>query len=108
MPFGVDMEELERSFQAEILLTPEQKAFAKECGLPESELQLRYQIPCFISISYACDNLRDMLYLEFSKILETGVEFQRCKRCGRYFLVKGNYHGSYCNRIAEGESRTCQ
>ena len=108
MPFGTDMEEVERNLQAEIVLTPAQKAFAKEYGLPESELQLRYQVPCFISTSYACDNLRDMLYLEFSKILEVGVEFQKCKRCGRYFLVKGNYHGSYCDRVAEGESRTCQ
>ncbi len=49
-----------------------------------------------------------MLYLEFTKILETGLEFQKCKRCGRYFIVKGNYHGAYCDRIAKGESRTCQ
>ena len=36
------------------------------------------------------------------------MEFQRCKRCGKYFVVKGNYHGSYCDRVAVGESRNCQ
>lgn len=108
MPFGVDMEELNRNFQWDFALTPEQKAFAKEHGLLEVELQIRYQFPRFISTVYACNNLRDMLYLEFTKILEAGVEFQKCKRCGRYFLVKGNYHGTYCDRVADGESRTCQ
>ena len=49
-----------------------------------------------------------MLYLEFSKLLEEGVQFQKCGRCGRYFLSKGDYHGQYCDRIAPGESRTCQ
>lgn len=106
MPFGSDHKKLD--INSEIILTPEQKAFAAEYGLPEHELKFRYKFPCFISTGYACDNLRDMLYLEFAKILETGVEFQKCKRCGRYFIVKGNYHGAYCDRIAEGEHRTCQ
>lgn len=49
-----------------------------------------------------------MLYLEFTKILEAGLEFQKCRRCGKYFIVKGNYHGVYCDCIADGEHRTCQ
>jgi len=106
MPFGTDLEKMD--IDKEVILTPEQKAFAQEYGLPEHELAFRYKFPCFISISYSYNNLRDMLYLEFTKILEAGIEFQKCKRCGRYFIVKGNYHGVYCDRIAKGESRSCQ
>lgn len=106
MPFGADLDKLD--IEQEITLTTEQKAFCGEYNLPEYELELCYKIPCFISSSYTCHNLRDMLYLEFSKILEAGLEFQKCRRCGRYFVVKGNYHGVYCDRIAEGEHRTCQ
>lgn len=106
MPFGTDFDKLD--IEQEIILTPEQKAFCKEYNLPEYELEFCYKIPCFISSRYTCNNLRDMLYLEFSKILEAGLEFQKCKRCGKYFIVKGNYHGAYCNRIADGEHRTCQ
>lgn len=106
MPFGADLDEID--VEQEIILTSEQRAFCEEYNLPEHELQTRYTIPCFISSSYTCSNLRNMLYLEFSKILETGLEFQKCGRCGRYFIVKGNYHGVYCDRIAEGEHRTCQ
>lgn len=106
MPFGADLEKID--IEQEIILTPEQRAFCEEYNLPEYELELCYKIPCFISSSYTCRNLRDMLYLEFSKILESGLEFQKCRRCGRYFIVKGNYHGAYCDRIAEGEHRTCQ
>lgn len=108
MPFGADLGDLDRPLSLDIPLTSEQKEFAKEYGLPEHILQLRYTFHCFISTSYACENLRDMLFLEFTKILEAGVEFQKCKRCGKYFVVKGNYHGSYCDRVADGESRTCQ
>lgn len=108
MPFGADLGDPERPLSLDIPLTPEQKEFAKEYGLSEHILQLRYTFHCFISTHYACENLKDMLFLEFTKILETGVEFQKCKRCGKYFVVKGNYHGSYCDRIADGESRTCQ
>ena len=49
-----------------------------------------------------------MLYLEFSKLLEEGVQFHKCGRCGRYFLSKGDYHEQYCDRILPGEGRTCQ
>ena len=108
MPFGADLGNPDRELSLDIDLTPEQKAFAKEYGLPEFELQRHYVLPCFISVSYRCNSLRDMLFLEFTKILEAGVEFQKCKRCGRYFIVKGNYHGVYCDRIPEGEHRTCQ
>ena len=106
MPFGTDLDKID--VDQEIILSPEQKAFCEEYGLPEYELELCYKIPCFISSSYTCSNLRDMLYLEFTKILEAGLEFQKCRRCGKYFIVKGNYHGAYCDRIAAGEHRTCQ
>ena len=106
MPFGTDLDKID--IEQEVILTSEQKAFCEEYNLLEYELQMRYKIPCFISSSYTCSNLRDMLYLEFSKILEAGLEFQKCKRCGKYFIVKGNYHGACCDRIAEGEHRTCQ
>lgn len=106
MPFGTDLDKI--NIDQEIILTPAQKAFCEEYGLPEYELELCYKIPCFISSSYTCNNLRDMLYLEFSKVLEAELEFQKCRRCGKYFIVKGNYHGAYCDRIADGEHRTCQ
>ena len=106
VPFGADLDKID--VDQEIILTPEQKSFCEELGLPEYELELCYKIPCFISSSYTCSNLWDMLYLEFTKILEAGLEFQKCRRCGKYFIVKGNYHGTYCDRIADGDHRTCQ
>lgn len=39
---------------------------------------------------------------------QAGLEFQKRRRCGKYFIVKGNYHGAYCDRIVDGEHRTCQ
>jgi len=105
MPFGMDRQKMNIN---KVILTPEQKAFTQEDGLPEHESTFRYKFPCHISTSYSCNNIQDMLYLEFTKILEAGIKFQKRKRRGRYFIVKGNYHGTYCNRVAKGESRTCR
>lgn len=41
-------------------------------------------------------------------MLEQNVRFRKCKRCGKYFIMKGNYDTHYCDRIADGETRTCQ
>ncbi len=41
-------------------------------------------------------------------MLEHNVRFRKCKRCGKYFIMKGNYDTNYCDRIAEGETRNCQ
>lgn len=106
MPIGADLDKID--IEQEIILSLEQRSFCEEHGLPEYELELYYKISCFISSSYSCDNLRDMLYLEFAKILEAGLEFQKCGRCGKYFIVKGNYRRAYCNRIADGKHRTRQ
>ena len=46
--------------------------------------------------------------MEFSRMLETGVRLRKCNRCGKYFLMKGNYDTQYCSRIAPGETRKCQ
>ena len=41
-------------------------------------------------------------------MLEANVRFCKCKRCGKYFIMKGNYDTNYCNRDAEGETRNCR
>ena len=41
-------------------------------------------------------------------MLEANVRFRKCKRCGKYFIMKGNYDTNYCERVAEGETRNCQ
>ena len=52
--------------------------------------------------------LEDMLMFELWEMLTKSVRFRKCKRCGRYFIMKGNYDTNYCDRVAEGETRNCQ
>ena len=61
-----------------------------------------------ISVSYQVSSIRDMLELEFTKMLEQNIRFRKCKRCGKYFIMKGNYDANYCDRIAKGETKNCQ
>ena len=53
-------------------------------------------------------NIRDFLFLEFTKMIESNLKMRKCDNCGRYFILKGNYNTRYCDRIFEGEKRTCQ
>ena len=57
---------------------------------------------------YSFSSTEEMLELELSKMLENGIHFRKCKRCGKYFIMKGNYDTRYCDKIAEGETRSCQ
>ena len=61
-----------------------------------------------MAVEYSVSTLHDMLELEFTKMLEYGTRLHKCKICGRYFIVKGNYVSDFCNRIREGQTRTCQ
>lgn len=61
-----------------------------------------------IDVHYTCSSIFDMLNLEFTKMLETGIRLRRCKRCGRYFIMKGNYDTNYCDKLLDGQTKTCQ
>lgn len=63
------------------------KDFQNQFGLSDGELSAVIRFPTFISISYKCGNLYNMLLLEFTKMLECGVRFKKCKNCGRYFIL---------------------
>ncbi len=88
--------------------TEAEKAFAKEYGLDDGLLTLIIRRPSFMSIQYDVSTAAEMLELEFTKMLEENIRFRKCKRCGKYFIMKGNYDTNYCDRIAEGSTRTCQ
>jgi len=61
-----------------------------------------------MNIQYEFRTIEDILELEFTKMLEANVRFRKCKRCGKYFIMKGNYDTNYCDRVADGETRNCQ
>ena len=45
---------------------------------------------------------------EFRKLTCQIIGMRKCKRCGKYFIMKGNYDTNYCDRIAESETRNSQ
>ena len=61
-----------------------------------------------ITIRYRFSSTEDILELELSKMLENDIRFRKCKRCGKYFIIKGNYDTRFCDRVADGETRSGQ
>ena len=82
--------------------------FAKRYSISESEARMLFVRPRHIYIDYEVRTVAGMLELELSKMIEENIHFRKCKRCGKYFIVKGNYNTNYCSRIADGETRSCQ
>ena len=41
-------------------------------------------------------------------MLEENIRFRKCKRCGRYFIMKGNYNTNFCDRIDPETGKTCK
>ncbi len=108
MPFGLEEQELVSRVTANTEPTESHKALAEKYGVSPKSLAFMIDVPHFISRSYMFGSVAAILELEFTKMLEHNVRFRKCKRCGRYFIMKGNYDTNYCDRVADGESRNCQ
>lgn len=101
------MEEIINRLQSHVP-TEKESPLEKELNLEAGMVDLIYHVPHFLAIGYDCCTVHDMLELEFSKMLEYGIRLHKCKNCGRYFIVKGNYEAEYCDRIREGQTKNCQ
>lgn len=60
------------------------------------------------SLCYSASSPAEYACLEFSLMIERGIRVRKCKNCGRYFILKGNYGTLYCDRIPEGKKQNCQ
>lgn len=108
MPYGCSKEELVSRLGAKTEPTADHVALAEKFGITPGRLAAEIQVPHFMNIQYEFQTIEDILELEFTKMLEANVRFRKCKRCGKYFIMKGNYDANYCDRMAEGEKRSCQ
>jgi len=110
MPFGITGPEhiamLTKPLPTEP--TEAQRALAERINMSPHDIMIRTHFHRFISRRYQVDTLSQMLELEITKMLENNIRFRKCKRCGKYFIMKGNYNTKYCSRITEGETRSCQ
>ena len=108
MPFGRSEEEaLKRMFSSADFGDPINE-FLDRYNMKISDLVSYLLFPRFMNVQYEFNSVADILELEFSKLMEHNIRFRKCKRCGKYFIMKGNYNTKYCDRIAPGETQTCQ
>lgn len=55
-----------------------------------------------------CDNPKSIAFNEFRFMLDENISIKRCKNCGKYFTLKGDYATDYCDRIPDKEKYTCK
>lgn len=108
IPYGKPVTELIAQLENPVVFGDQHKAFLEKYGAQEQTLASYLRFPHFVRTDYEFSTTADILELEFTKMLEQDVRFRKCKRCGKYFIMKGNYDTRFCDRVAPGETRSCQ
>ncbi len=108
MPYGMTPQNIIDRLSVKPIPNDYHKALAEKYQTSADRVLALTTLPTFLSQHYTFGAVADILELEFTKMLEHNVRFRKCKRCGKYFIMKGNYDTNYCDRIAEGETRNCQ
>lgn len=86
----------------------ELRNFCADHNILKEDLETISELTCKPLTRFQCSSIEDMLMFELWEMLTKSVRLRKCKRCGRYFIMKGNYDTNYCDRVAEGETRNCQ
>ena len=105
---GIPDEELYDRYEKWVERSKEYRDFAEQYGLDIDELHPILLVPRFLHVDYVFSSLEELLNLEFTKMLDLNLRYTKCRRCGRYFPLKGNREAKYCEYIAEGETKTCR
>ena len=108
MPYGSSEDEIDKRIQK---FKKKKEAFyklAEDYNMTPEKVHNIAVLPDFITTQYCAKSIEDLLELEFTKMLEMDIRFRKCKRCGKYFLMKGNYDTVYCDRVEEGKTQSCQ
>ena len=108
MPYGLPEDEIEKRMK---FFEKKKEAFyklAEDYNMNPQNVHNIAVLPDFITTQYSAESIEDLLELEFTKMLEMDIRFRKCKRCGKYFLMKGNCDTVYCDRVEEGKTQSCQ
>ncbi len=83
-------------------------AYDIKFGTPPGLIDLLASHPDVLRLQYVCESLYSILSVSFYQMIEQNVKLKRCKRCGRYFILKGKHESDYCARPRAGQKKTCQ
>lgn len=108
MPYGMTVEEVLHRFPNPVSVTDDLRKLAGLYHAEPKDLAAALTFPHYFRVGYEFGQVDQILELEFTKPLEVGMRFRKCQRCGKYFILKGNFNPRYCDRVTEGETRTCQ
>ena len=86
----------------------EPNEFERAYNLPATFTELNEVMPAMVQYEYEVTRLDEVLMLEFEQMLSLDLRVKRCKNCGRYFVLKGNYPTDYCDKIPPGSNKPCQ
>ena len=107
-PFSISIETVKRRLEKPVPLNEQHKELAKKYGAETNWVYYLTIMPHCLVKNYEFRSINDILEIEFMKMLEENIRFRKCKRCGKYFIMKGNYDTNYCDRIEPGTTRTCK
>ncbi|MBQ7895431.1 MAG: hypothetical protein IJ364_02605 [Oscillospiraceae bacterium] len=64
--------------------------------------------PFYTEVLYT-DSAKDLISFMLVNCIKHGIRFRKCKYCGKYFGIVGNYNTEYCSRkVFQAGGKTCK
>ena len=81
---------------------PDRKYIIEQHGLKEELSE-----PFYTEVLHT-DSSRDLISFMLVSYIKHGINFRKCKYCGKYFGIVGNYNTEYCTRTASQTGKSCR
>lgn len=81
---------------------PDRKYIIEQHGLKEELSE------AFYTEVLHTDSARDLISFMLVSYIKYSINFRKCKYCGKYFGIVGNYNTEYCTRAASQTGKTCR
>ena len=81
---------------------PDRKYIIEQHGLKEELSE-----PFYTEVLHT-DSSRDLISFMLVSYIKYSINFRKCKYCGKYFGIVGNYNTEYCTRAASQTGKSCR
>ncbi len=90
------------------IIKPEVIKSIKENDIDDLVIKYFQTMKPFQITALECATPKDIAFYELYHMLKLDIKMKKCKNCGKYFILKGDYNTDYCDRIPLGEKFTCK
>jgi len=80
----------------------------RKFDIEQHNLKEKLSEPFYTEVLHT-DSVKDLISFMLVNYIKHGIRFRKCKYCGKYFGIAGNYNTEYCSRkVFQAGGKTCK